>query len=51
MGLAYKCGLTLADLEQMTIGSVLDFVDDYIERQKPESEKVRKASQSDFDSF
>lgn len=51
MGLAYKCGLTNVDLDHMTIGMVLDFIDSYIELQKPESEKSRKASQGDFDSF
>lgn len=51
MGLSYKCGLTKFDLEDMTIGNIIDFIDDYIERRKPESQKVRKASQTDFDAF
>jgi hypothetical protein len=35
----------------MTIGMCLDFIDEYIEMNKPEKEKIRKASQSDFDVF
>jgi hypothetical protein len=43
--------LNKADLEDMTIGMCLDFIEEFIEMNKPEKEKVRKASQSDFDSF
>lgn len=35
----------------MTIGMCLDYIDEYIERQKPQKQKVRQAGQSDFDSF
>jgi hypothetical protein len=35
----------------MTIGMCLDFIEEFIDMNKPEKEKVRKASQSDFDAF
>lgn len=35
----------------MTIGMCLDYIDEYIEMQKPDKEKSRKASQQDFDAF
>ncbi|GGJ62032.1 hypothetical protein GCM10007111_25180 [Virgibacillus kapii] len=39
-------------MEDMTIGSCLDFVDEYIEQRKPDKEKkARQAKQADFDSF
>lgn len=46
--LCYKYGLTKADLDEMTIGMCLDYVEECIEQHKP---KQRKANQSDFDSF
>jgi hypothetical protein len=49
--LCYKCGLTKADLEDMTIGMCLDYVEEYIERNKPKKHQIRKATQSDFDRF
>jgi len=40
------------DLETMTIGMVLDYIDEYFEMKNPNKKpKARKASQSDFDSF
>jgi hypothetical protein len=35
----------------MTIGMCLDFIDEYIEMQKPAEEKVVEADQRHFDSF
>ena len=37
----------------MTIGMVLDYIDEYLETKNPnkEKKKVRKASQADFDMF
>jgi hypothetical protein len=35
----------------MTIGMCLDYIDEYIELQKPEGEKVVEAGQGHFDSF
>jgi len=49
--LCYKCKLTRADLEDMTIGMCLDYIDEYLEMQKPPQEKTRKATQEDFNSF
>ncbi len=35
----------------MTIGDVLDYLDEYLEMQKPSEEKARQASQADYDAF
>lgn len=35
----------------MTIGNCLDYIQEYIEQQKPSKERKRKASQKDMDSF
>jgi len=35
----------------MTIGMCLDYIDEYIEMNKPDKEKSRKATQADFDKF
>ncbi|MGN7116033.1 hypothetical protein [Lysinibacillus odysseyi] len=41
------------DLDSMTMGMVLDHIDEYFEMKNPKKKKkaVRKASQADFDSF
>lgn len=39
------------DLETMTVGMVLDYVDYYFEIKHPKKDKAREASQNDFDSF
>lgn len=41
------------DLENMTIGMCLDYIDEYVEQKDPnkKSEKVRQATQDDFDNF
>lgn len=48
-------GLTLNDLKELTLGQVVDFCITYNEMNEPkqeeESEKVRQATQSDFDRF
>jgi hypothetical protein len=49
--MAYKCHLTLNDLEIMTIGNVLDYIEEYLDQSKPANERKRKATQADFDSF
>lgn len=46
-----RCGLTMADLEVMDIGDVLDYIETYIDEMTPENQKVREATQADFDSF
>lgn len=35
----------------MTIGMILDYINDYVEMQKPPEQKTRKAKQTDFDNF
>jgi hypothetical protein len=46
-----KSGLDRADMDDMTIGMCLDFIDQYIESHNPKEKKAKKASQKDFDSF
>jgi len=49
--LCRKCGISISDLENMTIGDCLDYISEYVESEKPQEEKKRQASQSDFDGF
>jgi hypothetical protein len=51
--LAYQSGLRLDDLEIMTVGMVLDFVQEFVDHNNPKKPKVkkRKATQQDFDAF
>ena len=49
--LCRKCELYRDDLEDMTIGMCLDCIEEYIEMNKPANQKVRRASQVDFDNF
>lgn len=50
-------GLTLEDMELLTIGACLDYADDYLSMKqsdgKPNNNNapVRKATQADFDNF
>lgn len=46
-----QVGLNYDDLEMMTIGMCLDFVDEYIDNKNPKKKKERKATQKDYDSF
>jgi len=48
--LCRKNGLYKDDLEDMTIGMCLDYLEECSERKNPE-EKARKATQGDYDSF
>ena len=49
--LCHECKLAHEDLESMTVGMVLDYIDEYMEMKNPNKKKVRKASQEDFDKF
>ncbi|WP_160684333.1 hypothetical protein [Clostridium sp. C2-6-12] len=49
--LCRKCDLYREDFEDMTIGMCLDYIEEYIEINKPTNQKVRRASQVDFDNF
>ena len=51
LAIAYQCKLTNADLEEMTYGDVIDYIDAYIEMNDPEKEKVRNATQDDINAF
>ncbi|WP_405100816.1 hypothetical protein [Oceanobacillus sp. FSL H7-0719] len=45
-------GLTLEDLDMMTIGECLDYVENYVDiKNGKQEEKTRQATQDDFDSF
>jgi len=45
-------GLTLDDMEFMTIGECLDYIENYVEiKTGKQEEKTRKATQEDFDAF
>ncbi|MCF3941566.1 hypothetical protein LZD48_00175 [Oceanobacillus sp. APA_J-2(6-2)] len=45
-------GLTLEDLDMMTIGECLDYVENYVDiKSGKQEEKTRRATQDDFDSF
>ncbi|CAK20651.1 hypothetical protein [Listeria monocytogenes] len=47
-----QTGLTMDDLDMMTLGSCLDYFAEYEEAQNPDKKKkVRRASQADFDAF
>lgn len=47
-----KVGLDLADMEAMTIGFCLDFIEEWIEQNNPKKEEpARKATQEDMDNF
>lgn len=41
----------MEDLEDMTIGMCLDYIEKYIEMSKPSNKRTRIATQKDFDSF
>ena len=45
-------GLTLEDMEYMTIGQCLDYVEEYFRLKNGDKEEtVRKGKQADFDAF
>lgn len=51
---SYVCkqtGLTVDEMEEMTIGDCLDYIQEYIDQNKKSKSNVRKATQEDFDSF
>lgn len=49
--LCKKFELNRDDMEEMTIGMCLDYMDKYIEINDTDNKKARKATQADFDSF
>jgi hypothetical protein len=49
--LCYQSKLTYFDLEIMTIGMCLDYVQEFIDMQNPKKINRRKATQADFDAF
>lgn len=45
-------GLTIDDMEHMTIGNCLDYAESYLElKSGKKKDEIRKANQDDFDSF
>lgn len=49
--LCRKAKLTHEDMEVMTVGMCLDYIEEYVDMSNPKKSKNRKATQSDFDSF
>lgn len=41
----------MADLEILTIGMCLDYIEEFLETEKPAKQRKRKATQSDMDAF
>ena len=52
LAICYKCGLTNDDLEHMTYGDCVDYINAYVElhEEKPMQE-AREATQEDIDRF
>jgi hypothetical protein len=49
--LCRKAKLNNEDMEIMTIGMCLDYIEEYVNMNNSNKSKNRKASQADFDSF
>ena len=49
--LCYQCGLKIDDLFIMTVGMCLDYIQEYVDHNKPQKEKSKRATQQDFDNF
>lgn len=52
--LSYQAGLKLDDLHLMTVGMVLDYIQEYIDVNNPKKQKKvkrRKATQHDMNAF
>lgn len=43
--------LTVNDMEYITVGMCLDYIQEYFDIKHPNKSKSRKATQSDFDFF
>ena len=41
----------MQDMEVMTIGFCLDYIEEYIEQNNPKKKKSRMANQDDFNNF
>lgn len=46
-----ECGLSFDELENMSIGNVLDVIYTYIDLHDPNKKKTRMATQADIDRF
>lgn len=49
--LCRKAKLTHEDMEIMTVGMCLDYIEEYVDMNNPKKVRKRKANQSDFDRF
>mgnify|MGYP001206612361 CR=1 FL=1 len=49
--LCKEAGLTVDDMDCLTIGMCLDYIQEYFDIKHPNKNKARKAKQSDFDAF
>lgn len=49
--LCKKVDLDKNDMEDMTIGMCIDYMEEVVSNNSPDKKKCRKAIQADFDSF
>lgn len=49
--LCKKVDLDKSDMEDMTIGMCIDYMEEVVNINSPDKKKCRKATQADFDSF
>ncbi|MBS6888631.1 MAG: hypothetical protein E6377_17960 [Clostridium sp.] len=49
--LCKKVDLDKNDMEDMTIGMCIDYMEEVVSNNSPDKKKCRKATQADFDSF
>ena len=49
--MAKECGITFEEMENMSVGNVLDVVYTYIELHDPNRKNVRPATQADIDRY
>lgn len=51
MSACLQRGLTMRDLDEMTLGQAIDFVVVYNNLMTPEEDRINTATQTDFDKF
>lgn len=39
------------DMEDMTVGMCLDYIDEHVKQKDPKAKQARNATQNDYDSF
>ena len=51
LAFCYKCKLSADDMEYMTYGDCISYIDAWIDMHNTEKERVRTATQDDIDKF